>query len=86
MFRLLHLQRKVDSQKEGQLSFLKTNIGTVMEQIDTLMGLREKYEQDVVEFSNEPTVKLEKAIKGCINFYFRHSLEINLLHFHIFMT
>ncbi|KAL3277052.1 hypothetical protein HHI36_012413 [Cryptolaemus montrouzieri] len=46
---LLHLRRKVEAQKEGQLSFLKSNIGSVMDQIDTLVTLEEKFRKD---FSN----------------------------------
>lgn len=64
MFRLLHLRRKVESQKEGQLSFLKANVGSVIDQIDTIAALKEKFEKDVDEYGSEPTVKLEKSIKG----------------------
>lgn len=63
-FRLLHLRRKVEGQKEGHLSFLKTNVGAVMEQVDTLIALKEKYETDLSIYGSEPTLKLEKAIKG----------------------
>ncbi|XP_966441.2 exocyst complex component 2 [Tribolium castaneum] len=57
------LRRKVEGQKEGQLSFLKANIGSVMDQIDTLVNLKEKIEADVAKFGTEPTLKLEKSIK-----------------------
>ncbi|KAJ3639449.1 hypothetical protein Zmor_002810 [Zophobas morio] len=60
---LLHLRRKVEGQKEGQLSFLKANIGSVMDQVDTLVNLKEKLEGDVSKFGSEPTLKLEKSIK-----------------------
>ncbi|XP_050302018.1 exocyst complex component 2 isoform X2 [Anthonomus grandis grandis] len=60
---LVHLRRKVQGQKEGQLSFLKANIGAVMDQLDTLVNLKEKYEADLPKFGHEPTLKLEKAIK-----------------------
>ncbi|KAH0822387.1 hypothetical protein GEV33_000406 [Tenebrio molitor] len=60
---LLHLRRKVEGQKEGQLSFLKANIGSVTDQIDTLTNLREKHEADLHRFGSEPTLKLEKSIK-----------------------
>lgn len=60
---LVHLRRKVHGQKEGQLSFLKANIGAVMDQIDTLVNLKDKYETDSPKFGHEPTLKLEKAIK-----------------------
>nr|XP_023022943.1 exocyst complex component 2 [Leptinotarsa decemlineata] len=60
---LVHLRRKVQGQKEGQLSFLKANIGSVMEQVDTLVNLKEKFERDRSQFGNETTLKLEKSIK-----------------------
>ncbi|CAG9829620.1 unnamed protein product [Diabrotica balteata] len=60
---LNHLTRKVQSQKEGQLSFLKANLNSVMDQIDTLMNLREKYEKESSVFGSTPTIKLERAIK-----------------------
>ncbi|XP_034947580.1 exocyst complex component 2 [Chelonus insularis] len=60
---LKHIERKVDSQKEGQLSFLKANVGAVMEQLDTIVFLKEQYEQDVKKFGENPTAKLEEAIK-----------------------
>lgn len=43
------LKRKVEGQKEGQLSFLKTHAGAVIDQIDTLVSLKEKmsYDNDV---------------------------------------
>ncbi|KAJ8933784.1 hypothetical protein NQ314_013820 [Rhamnusium bicolor] len=60
---LVHLRRKVQGQKEGQLSFLKANIGSVMDQVDTLVNLRERYEKDLSSYGPEVTLKLEKAIK-----------------------
>lgn len=60
---LAFLRRKVDGQKEGQLSFLKTNVGSVMEQLDTLMVLKEKFEADMKEFGPDQTAAVEKAIR-----------------------
>ncbi|XP_054278287.1 exocyst complex component 2 [Macrosteles quadrilineatus] len=60
---LSYLRRKVEGQKEGQLSFLKANIGSVMEQLDTLFILKEKFEADVMERGLDPTIKMEKAIR-----------------------
>ncbi|CAB0035765.1 unnamed protein product [Trichogramma brassicae] len=60
---LSHLQRKVNSQKEGQLSFLKANVGTVMEQLDTLTLLKEQYESDIAKYGKKPLEKLEGSIK-----------------------
>ncbi|GLH13738.1 Exocyst complex component 2 [Gryllus bimaculatus] len=57
------LRRKVEGHKEGQLSFLKTNVGSVMEQLDTLSVLKEKFEEDVQEHGSDPTQKVENAIQ-----------------------
>lgn len=63
---LAYLRRKVESQRDGQLSFLKANTGAVMDQLDTLMGLHEKFQEDVEKMGTEPIVKLEKGIKDAI--------------------
>ncbi|XP_043287430.1 exocyst complex component 2 [Venturia canescens] len=60
---LAYLRRKVNSQKEGQLSFLKANVGAVMEQLETIVLLKEQFDSDVRKFGNNPTDKLESAIK-----------------------
>ncbi|EZA62577.1 hypothetical protein DMN91_005509 [Ooceraea biroi] len=60
---LAYLRRKVNSQKEGQLSFLKANVGAVMEQLDTIMSLKDQFEADMKSYGNDPTEKLEGAIK-----------------------
>lgn len=60
---LSYLRRKVEGQKEGQLSFLKANVSSVMDQLDTIVTLKEKYENDTAVSGTEPTLKLEKAIK-----------------------
>lgn len=60
---LSFLKRKVESQKEGQLYFLKSNVSSVMEQMDTLFIFKEKFEANVKEHGLDPTVKVEMAIK-----------------------
>ncbi|KZC06954.1 PREDICTED: exocyst complex component 2 [Dufourea novaeangliae] len=60
---LAFLKRKVNSQKEGELSFLKANVGSVMEQLDTIMLLKEQFEADIKTYGSDPTEKLEKAIQ-----------------------
>ncbi|PSN46362.1 Exocyst complex component 2, partial [Blattella germanica] len=60
---LSFLRRKVDGQKEGQLSFLKANVSSVMDQLDTLMILKDRFEADVKEHGPDPTIKVEKAIQ-----------------------
>lgn len=62
---LSYLRRKVESQRDGQLSFLKANAGSVMDQLDTLMILRDKFEDDMAE-NAQPINKLEKSIKEAI--------------------
>ncbi|XP_018392147.1 PREDICTED: exocyst complex component 2 [Cyphomyrmex costatus] len=60
---LAYLRRKVHSQKEGQLSFLKANVGAVMEQLDTIMSLKDQFEADMKSYGSDPTEKLETAIR-----------------------
>ncbi|CAL4124677.1 unnamed protein product, partial [Meganyctiphanes norvegica] len=59
------LRRKVESQKEGQISFLKANVGSVLEQLDTLLELKCKFESDIQEYGRNSTEVLEKAIIEC---------------------
>lgn len=37
-----------------------------MDQIDTILILKEKFVKDVNLYGNEPTLKLKKSIKGMI--------------------
>ncbi|XP_063699277.1 exocyst complex component 2 [Culicoides brevitarsis] len=64
---LLHLKRKIDSQTQGKIYFLKENSGAVIDQLDTLMTLREKFQQDVKEVGLEQTKTLEQAIQNTIS-------------------
>jgi len=41
-----HLERKVNNQKEGQISFLKANVGSVLEQLNTLLELKDAFDSD----------------------------------------
>lgn len=63
---LSYLRRKVESQRDGQLSFLKANAGSVMDQLDTLMVLDDKFKMDVIEVGTEPVKNLEKSINDSI--------------------
>ncbi|XP_046387065.1 exocyst complex component 2 [Ischnura elegans] len=60
---LSFLRRRVDAQKEGQLSFLKANVGAVMDQLDTIVALKERFEADMKQLGPDPTAKAEQAIK-----------------------
>ncbi|XP_019878739.2 exocyst complex component 2 [Aethina tumida] len=57
---LQFLQRRVKDQKNERLSFLKNNVSPIVNQIDTLIQLKQAYESD--KFT-DPTVKLKKAIQ-----------------------
>ncbi|KAK8724030.1 hypothetical protein OTU49_011406 [Cherax quadricarinatus] len=59
------LRRKVEAQKEGQISFLKANVGSVIEQLDTLQELKCKFESDIQEYGRNSTQLLEKSIIEC---------------------
>lgn len=63
------------------LSF-KANVGSVMEQLDTLFLLKDKFESDVIERGIDPTIKMEKSIKGnfifnILLFFLEFTLNIN---------
>ncbi|XP_001654115.2 exocyst complex component 2 [Aedes aegypti] len=64
---LSYLRRRVESQKEGQLSFLKSNAGSVMDQLDTLMALRDRVTQDTKMHGKDQVRDLEKAITNSID-------------------
>lgn len=55
---------QVESQKEGQLSFLKANTGAVMDQLDRLVLLKNMYEEDQRKNGKEPLPSLQAAIEG----------------------
>ncbi|XP_055588064.1 exocyst complex component 2 [Uranotaenia lowii] len=63
---LSFLRRRVESQKEGQLSFLKSNAGSVIDQLDTLMTLRDRVTQDTKMYGDQVR-DLEGAIKNSID-------------------
>jgi exocyst complex component 2 len=44
----------------------QANVGSVMDQLDTLMILKDRFEADVKEHGSDPTVKVEKAIEGSL--------------------
>uniref|UniRef100_A0AAG5CUS3 Exocyst complex component 2 n=1 Tax=Anopheles atroparvus TaxID=41427 RepID=A0AAG5CUS3_ANOAO len=64
---LSYLRRRVESQKEGQLSFLKSNAGSVIDQLDTLMTLRDRITQDNKVHGKEPVRPLDVAIRSSID-------------------
>lgn len=59
---LSYLKRRVDGQKEGQLSFLKSNVGSVIDQLDMLAKLKKKLEEDI-KGGGEYTDKVELKIQ-----------------------
>lgn len=54
----------MEGQKEGQLSFLKSNTGAVMDQLDRLVLLKNMYEEDQRKNGKEPLPSLQAAIEG----------------------
>ncbi|XP_016945210.2 exocyst complex component 2 [Drosophila suzukii] len=64
---LSFLKRKVESQKEGQLSFLKSNAGSVIDQLDTLMNIRDKLQEDEKLYGKETLNVLETSIENSIS-------------------
>ncbi|XP_068629047.1 exocyst complex component 2 [Battus philenor] len=64
---MIFLQRKVEGQKEGQLSFLKANTGAVMDQLDRLVLLKNMYEEDQRKNGREPLPSLQSAIEESIS-------------------
>lgn len=66
---LKHLNRKVESQKEGQLSFLKSNAGSVIDQLDTMMNIRDKLLEDLNQYGPEPLNVLEQQIESMSDLY-----------------
>ncbi|KAM7352450.1 exocyst complex component secretory 5 isoform 2-T2 [Cochliomyia hominivorax] len=63
---LNYLNRKVESQKEGQLSFLKSNAGSVIDQLDTLMNIRDKLQEDQKQYGLEPLRVLQEELENSI--------------------
>lgn len=47
---LAHMKRNIDNQKRGELSFLKANVSSVLDQLETLIKLRDKFQLDVKTF------------------------------------
>ncbi|KOB70305.1 Exocyst complex component 2 [Operophtera brumata] len=58
---------QVEGQKEGQLSFLKSNTGAVMDQLDRLVLLKNMYEEDQRKNGKEPLPSLQAAIEESIS-------------------
>ena len=64
---LQHLERKVNNQKEGQISFLKANVGSVLEQLNTLLELKDAFDSDSAS-TKEIIISLEKSIASQYHF------------------
>lgn len=61
-----YLKRKVEGQKEGQLSFLKTHVGAVIDQLDTMMKLKDKIDNDGEVDISERVHNLQGTIEKSI--------------------
>jgi len=60
-----YLRRKVSGHNENQLSFIKANTNSIMDQLDTLRSIRRRYELDRREYGGQPTAGVESAIFKC---------------------
>ena len=59
------MRRKVSGHNENQLSFIKANTNSIMDQLDTIRSVRKRYELDRREYGQDPTVKVESSIAAC---------------------
>jgi len=59
------LRRKVSGYNENQLSFIKANTNSIMDQLDTLRSVRKRYEIDRHDYGTDPTAAVESAIAKC---------------------
>uniref|UniRef100_A0A0K8TTG7 Exocyst complex component 2 n=1 Tax=Tabanus bromius TaxID=304241 RepID=A0A0K8TTG7_TABBR len=64
---LSYLKRKVESQKEGQLVFLKSNAGAVINQLDTLVKIKHEMQENLREMDAAPLMVLQNAIDNSIH-------------------
>jgi len=62
---LEHLRRKVEGHNQNQLSFIKSNTNSIMDQLDTLKSIKSRYELDNKDYGSDPTVAVEGAISEC---------------------
>ena len=61
---LAFLKRKVDGENESQLSFIKANVSSIMDQLDTLKSIRKRFDIDNKEYGRNPTAMVEDAISA----------------------
>lgn len=62
---LEHLKRAVSGHNQNQLSFIKSNTNSIMDQLDTLRSVKQRYEIDCKEYGRDPTIAVEQAISEC---------------------
>ena len=62
---LEHLRRKVSGHNQNQLSFIKSNTNSIMDQLDTLRSVKKRYEVDNTQYGVDPTQKVETAVTKC---------------------
>jgi len=62
---LEHLKRAVSGHNQNQLSFIKSNTNSIMDQLDTLKSVKQRYEIDCKEYGRDPTIAVEQAISEC---------------------
>lgn len=52
---------------------MQDNVSSVMEQMDTLFLLKDKFEEDMKKHNTDTTTKIEKAINGLHKIIYRYS-------------
>lgn len=57
-----YLRRKVNGENESQISFIKGNVSSIMDQLDSLMSIKRRFEIDNKEYGPQPTAQVEAAI------------------------
>ena len=60
---LSYLKRKVDGENESQLSFIKSNVSSIVDQLDTLKSIKRRYDVDNTQYGKDPTIKV---CTGCV--------------------
>ena len=55
---LKYLKRKVDGENESQLSFIKSNVSSIVDQLDTLKSIKRRYDVDNTQYGKDPTIKV----------------------------
>ncbi|CAG0881814.1 unnamed protein product [Darwinula stevensoni] len=61
---LNYLNRQVEGHKESEISFLKTNMASMVDQLDTLMALKGDFDKHEQEIQHDPLARSEELVKA----------------------